>query len=266
MNSIVPETRVVNDWANTMGGVSVDTSTHNPLVRANRKPFDEVYPRVKTALQLSSIQRINLVQQPTLSDIQSNELTLALTRISGEVVNPIYWSQLVRQIVDYWRAEVVPATTGPMREEDRKAAIRKSDELAVRRLLQGSDSLAKMDAAELAARRAEEIAIEQRRAIEALWFELSGIPKKREQIKDRLDAIAAERGRLNVASLESSYNEIYSAQFSGGNISGGNLNEIWLTIQQAEKRLGILSQTEKKLTEDMERLKQREKVLRKELK
>jgi hypothetical protein len=266
MNSIVPETRVVNDWANTMGGHGAGAPNGPMAFRAQqRKAFDQVYPPVKSPLQLTTVQRANLFQQPTLSDVQSNELALALTRISGEVVNPIFWGQLVRQIVDYWRAEVVPATTGPMREEDRKAAIRKSDELAVRRLLQGSESLARMDASAEAARRAEEIAIEQRKAIESLWFELSSIPKKLEQIKDRIAAVTAERERLNISALEASYHELYRGMWNGQNLSG-DLDRIWLTMQQAEKRLSILSRIESELTAETEKLKKREVVLRKELK
>jgi hypothetical protein len=265
MNAILNQRPPATDWADSPSTLGATTGG-NPFPKIERKSFDERYPKVKTPAQLTATQKANFASQVLLFDTGANELELALSRIaSDQYVNPIYIPQLLRQIIEAWREEACPETRGPMRSDDRVASHRKSNELAGRKLLEGSEMLAKSDAAAEHARKAAEIALEQQRAIEALWFELSGIPKQVELLKSRLAAISNERAALDSARLEEAYESLYISQFTGGTAIG-DINQIWCSIQQVQRKLSLLENAEKKLNTEIARLESRERQLRKELK
>lgn len=235
------------------------------MVNQNRKPFDEEFPPVKSPVKISASQKANYLQTPNLCDVLPNEVDLALSRISNEhFVNPIFVGQLIRRVVDAWRMEVVPATAGPMIGDNRNSAYRKSDELAARKLLEGSSALAKADAATEQARRTAEIAEQQQRRIASLWHELNSIPKQLDVLDGQLTAIANERANLNPTTLEEAYESLYLAQFEGRN-STGDPDRIWAAIQQIPGKLAALDKAEGRIKAEIDRLTAREKLLRKEL-
>lgn len=233
------------------------------MVKAPTKSFDELHPAVRNPIKLTSDQRASYLQNIPLDSVGPNEMDLACLRVPSDIQG-IATTQLLRTIIEDWRLEAVPSTRMPMTTDARKAAHRESDRLAARRLLEGSKALADMDALEEASRLAEDAAIASRKALEALYFELTSLPKKLEQLQDYLNAVADERSRLNLANLEAEYTNLFTARFEGRN-TFGDLDKIWITIQQCEKRLAILDRVEKDLINSVSDLKKREKAIRKEL-
>jgi hypothetical protein len=187
---IQPAVNAVKQWAS----FGVNESPEQPVNPFTRKPklsFDEQFPRINNPIRLNDHQRSDLAHRLGLSTVGNNEVFLAISRTPADTEFTDV-AAFVSSVIRAWREE------NPT----------ESDAAAARKLLEGSGSLAAIDAKAEAARLAAEQAEAEHRQFEKEYHNFRSIPAKYEQLTNKIASLEAERTQLNATDFNAKIRQL----------------------------------------------------------
>jgi hypothetical protein len=150
-------------------------------------------------------------------------------------------------------------------EETWKAIEADSEAYARRQLLANSAALKSVDAAEPAAKKAEEEAAAKSAELQAIWSELNGITSTIAALEARIDDITAELKTSSLKSAEARLKDLLAQQVRGTQYHSSHIIEAATAVVIARTKADVLEEYRVELRNQLAELKRREAELTKKL-
>jgi hypothetical protein len=232
-----PAVNAVKNWAD-LGGNRTDDPQQNPFRRA-KVAFEDKYPRINNPLRFNDQQRADLMPRLGFTSLGTNEVYLAVSRTPADTAFSNV-ANVVTAIIRHWRDE---------HPDD-------SDAAAARKLLEGSSSLAAIDARLSAARLAQDVAEKEGAELDRAYHEYRSIPARYEQLAIKIASLETESNRLTVIDFDAKIKQLLAFEYNPkpGVVIHESIPSLLMLRDTRELRVGVIADLVSQCKEALEKI------------